>query len=275
MRSLPLPACCRLAVLWLLVLSALPLPAQVADSLPPCRVSRHTWLFGAGTVNLLDTYLSPLEYTGPNLTLLHRRERPVKWGGGKLTALTQTHGHVAYAKSPTDDGKEWDGELSVASGWLCRIPLSSRWRLSAGALGELTSGFTYNTRGSNNPAQGRLGLSLLASAVAEGEFRLWKKTCLARFQADAHVAGLQFAPEYGQSYYEIFSLGHTSGIVHPTWTGNCPTARLEATVSFPTGRNRWTFGYVADIRQSSLGGLKRHAWRHNLVVGYAFRCFKL
>ena len=151
MRSLPLPARCRLAVLWLLVLSALPLPAQVTDSLPPCRVSRHTWLFGAGTANLLDTYLSPLEYTGPNLALLHRRERPVKWGGGKLTALTQTHGHVAYAKSPTDDGKEWDGELSVASGWLCRIPLSSRWRLSAGALGraedyDVASSRTYRIR---------------------------------------------------------------------------------------------------------------------------------
>ncbi len=272
----PSLACfCRLAAAWLLLAVVLPLQAQETDAPEPWRVSRHTWLFGAGAANVLDTYLSPLEYTGTDLTLLHRRERAVKWGKGKVCALTQTLGHAAYVQSPTDDGKEWDGELSVTSGWLYQIPLSERWRLAAGGLGELSTGFTYNTRGSNNPAQGRLGLSLLATAVAEGDFSLWKQPFGARFQVDAHLAGVQFSPEYGQSYYEIFSLGHTSGIVHPTWTGNCPTARLEATVSLPVGRSRWTFGYVGDIRQSRLGGLKRHAWRHCLVAGYAFRCFKL
>lgn len=231
-------------------------------------VTERTWLWGVGRANVLDTYLSPLEYTGLNLHLLHRTERTARWGGGRVTVHSLYTAHGAYLSSPTDDGKEMDGELTAAGGWLYNWRPARRWRLAAGGLLEGSGGFTYNTRGSNNPAQGRLGVALAASGLAEYRFPFLHREAVARIYADAQLAGVQFSPEYGQSYYEIFSLGHSSGVVHFTQPANCPTVRLQAQVALPLFGARLTLGYLADVRQSQLGGLKRHAWRNSFVVGY-------
>lgn len=226
------------------------------------------WLWGAGHANVLDTYLTPLEYTGPDLNVMHRTERTARWGGGRVTTIGLYTGHLAYLHSPTRDGKEWDGELSVAGGWMYNWHPHPRWRLAAGGTMELSGGFTYNTRTMNNPAQGRLGFSIGATALGEYRFRLFRRRTQLRMQADVQLAGVQFSPQYGQSYYEIFSLGHADGIIHATTPANCPTARLLTYLTFPIQRARISLGYLADIRQSRLGGLKRHAWRHTLMLGY-------
>ena len=256
----------------LCLLSCLPVGAQTAaDStdVPSVRpATEHCWLWGAGSGNVLDTYLSPLEYTGPNFSLLHRTERPFIRRNQRLKVQGLYTGHLAYLHSPTDDGKEWDAEISAAGGCLYDLYRTPHWRLAAGALAELTGGFTYNTRGSNNPAQGRLGISLSATALAQYAFRFFRHPAKVTVQTDFQMVGAQFSPEYGQSYYEIFSLGHTSGIVHFTHPGNCPTGRLQAYLTLPLCKANWTLGYLADVRQSKLGGLKRHAWRNCFMIGY-------
>ncbi len=231
------------------------------------RICEKQWLWGIGRANVLDTYLSPLEYTGKDLCMTWRTERKARWGKG-VNVVAQYTAHTAYLHSPTDDGKEWDGEFSAAGGWMRSWKLTPHWRLAAGGLAEASGGFTYNTRGSNNPAQGRIGVQLEATALAEYTFRIGRKSASARLQADAPLVGAQFSPVYGQSYYEIFSLGHSQGVVHFTHPGNVPTARLLAVATLPLWRSHISIGYLADIRQSRLGGLRRHAWRNSLMIGY-------
>ena len=231
-------------------------------------ISEHQWTWGIGGANVLDTYLSPLEYVGPDFAVTHRTERLARWGKGNVTTHAFYSAHFAYLHSPTDDAKELDSELTASGGWLYNFRPSSHWRFGVGGLMELTTGFTYNTRGTNNPAQGRLGTSLLASVLAEYHFKLKKRDALARITLDAPMLGVQFSPEYGQSYYEIFSLGHTSGILHFTHPGNAPTCRLAATVQLPLAGARITLGYAGDVRQFDSAGLKRHAWRNCFLIGY-------
>lgn len=240
----------------------------VSTDAPVPRLSQRTWLWGVGSVSVLDTYLTPLTYEGQGVSLLHNTERTARWGRGRVTAYSIYTGHVAYLASPTDDGKEWDSELTAAGGWHYNWHPAPRLRLAAGGLTELSGGFTYNTRGSNNPAQGRLGLSIAASGLAEYRFPLFGHTATARLQADVQLAGAQFSPAYGQSYYEIFSLGHSQGIVHFTHPGNCPTGRLQGLLTIPVWSAHLTLGYLGDVRQSTLGGLKRHAWHHAFMIGY-------
>ena len=78
-----------------------------------------------------------------------------------------------------------------------------------------------------------------------------------------------FTPNYGQSYYEIFSLGHTDRNVVPTTPFSAPSLRFLSTVSIPLRRACITLGYKADIRQSSVNRLERHAWNHTFVIGYS------
>lgn len=243
--------------------------AKAQDSLSVAgRTVESQWLWGAGRANVLDTYLSPLEYVGPDLSAVHHTERQAHWGGGNVTTVSLYTLHGTYLHSPTDDGKEWDAELSAAGGWRYNWHLSPAWRIGLGGMAEATGGFTYNTRGSNNPAQGRLGVQIEVSALAEYAFRLGRKQALARIEVESPLLGAQFAPEYGQSYYEIFSLGHSSGVVHFTHPGNVPSARLQAALTLPLLGANITVGYLADVRQSKLGGLKRHAWRNSFLIGY-------
>ena len=232
------------------------------------RLTQRQWLWGVGSANLLDTYLSPLTYKGVNFSVMHQTERKARRLGEKLTLHSLYIGHIDYTHSPTDDGKYLDAELTAAGSLLHNFKLGTDWRLGVGGTLEISGGFTYNTRGSNNPAQGRLGTSLGGTALLEYRFPFFKRQALAHLQADAQVAGVQFSPEYGQSYYEIFSLGHTDGIIHFTHPGNCPSVRIQALLTLPVRRAKLTFGYLADIRQSRLGDLKRHAWRNNFMIGY-------
>ena len=232
------------------------------------RVTEHQYLWGMGKANVLDTYLSPLEYTGIDWAWLNSTERLARWGRGHVTVMGLYNAHFAYVKSPTDDGKEMDAELTASGGWHYNWHFPHQWRVAVGGLMEMSGGFTYNTRNGNNPAQGRLGASLLASAILERAFRMGNKQAQARVELDAQMMGAQFAPAYGQSYYEIFSLGHSSGVVRFTHLGNCPTGRLLASLTLPIRRSKITVGYLGDVRQSTLGGLKRHAWRNALMVGY-------
>lgn len=245
---------------------SVPLPLTAADSLRHTKTTLTEW--GIGGVSLLDTYLSPLTYTGTDFALNHHTERLAHWGKGHVTVSAQYGGHYAYAQSPTDDGKYMDAEITLSGGWHYNWHPAEHWRLAAGGLLELSGGFTYNTRNSNNPAQGRLGTALLASGVAEYYFRFFKQRATVRMQLDGQLMGVQFSPEYGQSYYEIFSLGHTNGIIHFTHPGNCPSVRAQLHVILPIKRSSISVGYQADIRQSELGGLKRHAWRNVLMIGY-------
>ena len=257
----------------ILLALSLPIAAQTQADSPPVHTVERTWLWGAGRANVLDTYLTPQDYTGPDLLIDHRTERAARWdknrwGKGRWQVAAHYTAHLAYLSSPTDDGREWDTELTAAAALAREWKLSPRFSLMAGPQLEASGGGTYNTRNGNNPAQGRFGLQLQAMARADYRFPLFGRQAQARLLCELPLVGAQFAPQYGQSYYEIFSLGHTSGIIHFTHPANVPSLRLQATATLPILGSGLTLGYMADIRQSRLSSLKRHAWRHAFVLGF-------
>lgn len=258
----------RLLLTFLMVLP-LQLLAAKADSV---GTTEHQWLYGVGYTNALDTYLSPLEYTGPSFGLLHRTERCARWGKGRVSVQGLYGGNLSVLSSPTEDADEWDGNFSAAFGWHYNWHPVPALRLAAGAMLEGALGFTYNLRNGNNPAQGRVGMQLLASGIAEYAFRIGRRNLSSRLQMDFPLAGAMFSPNYGQSYYEIFSLGHYDHNICFTHPFNAPSAHVLFTLQVPMGRRAvLSVGYDADIRQSHVNHLKRHHWSHRFVIGYVRR----
>lgn len=243
------------------------LPAQ-SDSLAPSRLTTRAWLLGVGRVNRLDTYLSPLEYTGPELHVVRETMRPTRWLDGRISTQRLVVAGVAYTHSPTDDGKAWSGQIDGTWGYHYNWRPAPGLRLMAGAQAAGGLGFQYHTRNGNNPAQARADVALSASLLAVYKFRLGRWPMTARVQADAPLLGAMFTPHYGQSYYELFSLGHYDRNVRFTHPGNAPSMRWLATLDVPLGRAVVRVGYLCDIRQSDVNHLKRHAWSHALLVGY-------
>lgn len=238
----------------------------------PRPTIRRTLFLGLGRNHLYDSYLSPLNYTGEALSLTHLSEgQPFPTRHPRRTSLRLVSLRATRADNPTRSARYWDGELELAYGWyhpLTKPQAPSSTQCSLGALLNLHLGGTYSTRNGNNPAQGRAALDLTLSAQAKGDFRLFRRSWPWRCRLFVPLTGVMFTPRYGQSYYEIFELHHTNHNLRLTHPFNAPSARLLADLTLPFAP-RFSLGFDLDVRQSSVAGLRRHAWHTALVVGYS------
>lgn len=238
-----------------------------ADSLPKAyKKVVNAKLVGIGATNILDTYLSPEKYKGTELryishTLRHKNASP--W-----SRLIVWQGNIAFADNRANEGSEMAGMLSFSYGvhrnWDF---MEGRLHLRAGAQADVNLGFLYNTRNGNNPAQARFNIDLSPSAAAAYDFTVGGKPLTVTYEASVPLAGVMFSPNYGQSYYEIFSEGNYDHNVVPTTIGSTPSLRQMLTLDFRLLHASWRVGYLGDYRQASVNSLKQHTYTHSLVVG--------
>lgn len=248
----------------LLFISCLALAPLAASA----QVQRTT-LFGVGHASVLDTYLTPYTYGGLSASVAHQTERLAHWGQGRVSVMGQYRLEAAMPSSRVSGARLYDAQLQLAGGMHYNWHLlDRRLRLAAGGLAGIAGGGSYSGLGGNNPAQGRLAAEVMASGIAEYRFPVKQAEWIARMQIDAPLLGAAFAQQFGESYYELFTLGHYDRNVRFTYPGNAPTLRLQATVSIPLGKSYLTFGYGADIRQSHLNGIKQHGWYNQFLIGY-------
>lgn len=239
-----------------------------AGSFAQQRAVDRTWLFGIGASALYDNYLSPLDYHGPSASIAMTNERRARWGKGRVSSFARWNVQASMGENPSKNAEFYDGNVDISLGWHYNWHFPRHWTLKAGALAEFSLGGTYSSRGGNNPAQGRAAFDIAASVMADYHFRLRSHPCSLRLQADAPVAGMMFSPQYGQSYYEIFSLRHYDHNVSPTYPGNVPSLHFSALLTFPLRKARIVAGYQADVRQNHVNHLRRHAWSNAFVVGF-------
>lgn len=274
----------------ILMLTALPatLHAQGADSPASCgqtgntreddanRYTTRSTMFGIGGTNRLETYLSPLEYTGPEVRFMRESIRMTRMWGGRVSTQQFYEGNFSYSKNPTKDSEYLSGDIDWRIGWHYNWTPLPALRLMAGLQTGLSCGFVYNTSNGNNPAQGKLSTNIAASGMAIYRFNWLRRRFSVRYQFDMPLAGLMFSPNYGQSYYEIFSLGHYDRNVCFTWPGNAPCFSQLLTVDVPIGSGTLRLGYRCDIRQSHVNNLKSHTWSNLFMIGFVkhFRLVK-
>ena len=238
-------------------------------------------MLGIGYTDILDTYLSPEKYRGTDLRFLShtRREKDSTC----LVHQLLHEGCIAIADNRSGNGGEIGGGYTFAYSLLRKwqMPVGScHLRLLAGGTAELSVGFLYNTRGSNNPAQARLALQLKPTVAADFDFRLFRRQqrpFTLHYEASAPLCGLMFSPNYGQSYYEIFSRGNYDHNCVPTTIASTPSLRQMLTLDFRALHTTWRIGYLGDWRQASVNNLKQHNYTHALVFGIVrrFRIEKL
>ena len=244
---------------------------QVATSLerlPLSGVVERTYLLGIGKNHVYDSYHSPLDYAGSTLGFTRIGERTMQRGQGRWSQMTYFDLNASQLHNPVGNATTWDGELQFNYGQHYHLMAQPKWNVALGGLLGAHLGGTYNTRNGNNPGQMRMALDLAVSAVASRQFALWKKRWTWRTQCDIPVMGTFFTPNYGQSYYEIFILGHANRNIVFSHPFNAPSVRLLSTISIPFGTSSLTLGYKADIRQSTVHHLDRHAWHHTFLIGY-------
>src|SRR5574344_2086082 len=195
----------------------------------------HSLAIGSGGhLNLLDTYLSPREYTagfGNEVCLSYETMRQLKCM--RHRGVRQILFDIRYASA--DNTSKEGGEQYALMHWSLAYYYSWRLGLLAGGMYDFNAGVLYNSRNSNNPAQAKLYTRFSASGQAIYRARLARYQFVLRYQVDLPFMGLTFSPDYGQSYYEIFSLGQPRNNVCFIYPGNSPSWRHTLSSDFPVG----------------------------------------
>ena len=215
-------------ILLLLLSLFLGLPSQAQeDSLRANRYVMRATLYGVGFTNILDTYLSPMEYTGPEIRILRESMRMTKLMNGNVSVQSLFQANLSLTENKAETSNEMSGMVNWNYALHYQFRLTENLKILAGPMLDLNGGFIYNMRNSNNPAQAKAYVNLAASGMVIYRFHIGNYPLIARYQANLPVMGVMFSPEYGQSYYEIFSLKNGGKNVLFTSLHNQPSLRLS------------------------------------------------
>ena len=246
-------------------------------------------MVGISGVSQWDTYLSNERYHGGGLTAVSQKSRPTHWFDRRLYVQHLTQGNLALAAPRSDKHKTINGFFHWQVAWQYHIIESrvesqesivegqessvertgGKWELNVGGGLQTRLGFVYNTLGGNNPASARAAVNIIASAQARRHFNLWHKPFTAALQADVPLTGLFFSPDYGQSYYEIFSLGHYSHNVQMVNPFRAFQTNVLLTLDCRLkARTALRVGYQGQFMQSDANGLKTQDFYHNVLIGF-------
>ena len=258
----------RLLTTLLLLCCGIALFAQPLDA---TRFEERTFSLGGGYSHLLDTYLSPLLYKGGHVTVMDERFAQAKaasgrWFSQSLLALHGDYTLAAGGRALTVGGMA-DYSYTYYYKTLNLSPQRGRFCLFVGPQAQLRIGGIYNLRNSNNPAQLKLGIHLAASAMAKYRFTLWSTPMNVRLQADIPVLGAAFAPDYGQSYYEIFYLNQAKDCVHITSLHNNLSLRTGLSYDIELRPCTLRLTWKEDLYHWRLGNQQYRMFTHTLMIG--------
>jgi hypothetical protein len=236
------------------------------EPVPDRSPTERSLLLGIGRTNQLDTYLSPMEYTGLQASFLSQSERMTHLANRHISFQSTFHAVFTSTDNPAGTADYLGGRLAYDAGWHYHYSPLPKLDVKGGVLVGADLGFLYNNRNGNNPAQGRFSADLSLSAGAGYSFSLWKFPMRASYQADLPMLGLMFCPEFGESYYEISQngVGHDIICAH---LGNALSFRQLLTMDFRLRRITLRIGYLCDIRQSNARSLKYHDTSHSFMFG--------
>lgn len=245
------------------------------DSMRSERINRTAYMIGYGHTKLLDTYLSAEHFSGNGVTFLSSSKKQHGFQS-RWNTMMQHQANLSRLENRSRSATELEGSYDFFIGRYHRWTLlADKLSMEMGAMGNVGVGFAYNTVNGNNPAQGRLYFHLMPSGMASYRFSLWRHQLTARYEVEAALVGVMFSPNYGQSYYEMFSRGNYDHNIVPTTIISAPTFRQQLMLDVNISRKMTLrIGYLGDYKQAAVNNLKYHTYSHRLMIGIV-REFKL
>lgn len=250
-------------------ISRLLLCLHMAVSLATASAQQRTHMLGLGPTKILDTYLTPENFSGTGFTYLYIKDSAP---ADTLRKWTTTVEHELDFSSTDDRSNNASNLEGTYNFYLARYynirPAIKGLRLQIGAAANANLGFVYDLTTSNNPAQARAAINIIPSATAAYRFLLFRRSFTARYELQLPLVGLMFSPNYGQSYYEIFSLGNYDRNIVPTTFVSAPNFRQMVSIDWHYSQ-RWALrlAYLGNYQQAHVNSLKYHTYTHRFLIG--------
>ena len=235
--------------------------------------SQRSHMLGFGPTRILDTYISQEKFSGAGFTYLYIYEgrKPEK----RWQNTIEHELDLSKSRDRGDNTSMLEGNYNLYWSRLASLvkPSSSTdFHLQAGFTANANLGFLYDMTTSNNPAQARLALNIMPSAVATYGFPIKQQHFSLRYELNLPLVGIMFSPNYGQSYYEIFTQGNYDRNIVPTTFVSAPTFRQTLTLDWLLSE-KWALriGYLGNYQQADINHLKQHIYTHRVLLGFT-RC---
>jgi hypothetical protein len=234
------------------------------EELPRPVLQEYRLEIGGGTA--LSTYLSPLRYDGTVIGMSGQWSKASQWAPESLVMQFNAAGYMRDYKNPARTASMigFDGMFAWGMQWRKRLPYSLQ--VTAGGSLDISGGCLYLTRNGNNPVTALASASLDINASLSWRFKIGKLPMVLSDEIRLPSLGCFFAPEYGETYYEIW-LGNKKGLAHCGWWGNrfCIDNLLSLKLDF--GRTAMEIGYRYDYNSSWANSLSTRLHTHTFVIG--------
>ena len=241
----------------------------------PLTAAAQSHMIGIGPSRILDTYISQEKYSGVGITYLYIRagKKPNKRWQNNIeheVDLSKTRDRSHTTSMLEGNYNLYWGRVATVASMTSRTSRSSipRFHLQAGLAANVNLGVLYDMSNSNNPAQARIALNLMPTAIATYAFNIRQQRFSLRYELNLPLVGLMFSPNYGQSYYEIFSRGNYDHNIVPTTFVSAPNFRQLLTLDWQVSE-KWAVrvGYLGNYQQADVNHLKSHIYTHRFVIG--------
>lgn len=224
-------------------------------------------MLGYGRFGALETYLSPYKYSGTDYRLI------AEIAGNRQAlgtySLHRLNLNYSQLTNLSGRGLYHAGFLNYSYARNYSVLRSESLRCYLGPAVSGNFGAIYNVRNDNNPVQVKAFFNLELANAEEYRFKVRSIPFALKYELRIPLVGAGFAPEYGASYYEMFQLGNTSGIVHLLSLHNQWAMQNMLTLEVPVWGNRLKIGYYNNIYQTRINSLETSLSAHNLVVGFS------
>ncbi|MDR0843968.1 MAG: DUF3316 domain-containing protein [Tannerella sp.] len=250
-----------------LIFLHIPLMAQNDAGEPPPYSVNEGMLVGYGTYNVRNSYVTEPSYTGKGISVLNDRMKLISWMDYHISSQQIFHAELSDTENPASTISALSGYVDYSHGYHYRFQPVDKLKVLAGVNLSGLLGFFYNTHNGNNSIAMNADIDLNLSAIAIYAIPLKHRQLTLRLQSEMAVAGALFAPGYEQSYYEIFSLGNTDGIVSFSSLHNKTAIRNYFTVDLPVRNLTLRTGYLNNIYYTDIHGIKIHKISHSIMIG--------
>ncbi|GHT03505.1 hypothetical protein AGMMS49525_08700 [Bacteroidia bacterium] len=226
-------------------------------------------VIGVGTASTYDTYLSPLEYKGSNFGLLHEQMQMTGLLDGSVAMQQLFNLNVALGDNLSKTSSTYMGMLEYDFGLYRRFKPINGFQFFAGLQADAQMGGIYNLRNGNNPATLKTHLDLGISGIAAYQFQIKKQPVKLRYQLNMPAVGLFYAPEFGQSYYEIYELGDNDGVVHFSSLHNYLAMRNILTVELPFKSRTIRLSYINWMYETKINDVNTRIHSNTFFIGFS------
>lgn len=242
--------------------------AENVDDVMVFRPVTSSFMIDYGGASILDTYLTPITYSGYDLRLSYEGFKAMKFNPESW--VMQFTAGVKYdnVKNIVQNRVMHSLTIDVEWGMLHRwdVDAVKGLKLYLGGSTGLYGGVIYNQYNSNNPVSVKIRATANLVGMATYDLKIGKLPITLRYEPTLPMIGAFFAPEYGEALYEVY-LGNMEGLIHAAYWGNRFDMTNMFTADLHLGRTSLRIGYRGVYEASWVNNTDTRIYTNSLIVG--------